>query len=183
MDHKPFESWLISDEPLLPEEEQRLHEHVESCESCRQLSTSWAEVQVLFREPQLVLPPGGFTERWQARLVNFNMIENERRQQRTSWIFFATMAGAALLILGFMAIQFFSSVQAPIQMFIGGMALIAGILNLASAMQIVIIPFLEVILVSVPIYWWLIIVIAACLLTLVLTLSARRILFPRRVSL
>jgi anti-sigma factor RsiW len=183
MDHKPFEAWLISDEPLLPEDEQRLHEHIESCESCRQLSTSWAEVQDLFREPQLVQPPAGFTERWQTRLVDFNIIEKERSPQRASWIFFASMAGAALLILGFMAVQFFSSVQAPIQVFIGGMTLIAGVLNLASTLQIAIIPFLEVVLVSVPTYWWLIMVIAACLLTLVLTFSARRILFPRRVSL
>jgi hypothetical protein len=182
MDHQPYESWLISEESLLPEDEQKLHEHIETCESCRQLSYSWPEVQELFREPKFASPSSGFTARWQARLVDFQLLETERRQTRTSWTFFAVMAGAAAVLLGFMAIQFFSSVQAPIQLFIGGLALVAGFLNLASAMQVALIPFFNVILVSVPTYWWLIMIIAACLLTLVLTFSTRRILYPRRVS-
>ena len=183
MGHQPYESWLISEEPLLPEDEQKLHDHVESCESCRQLSYSWAEVQDIFQEPQFVRPAAGFTQRWQTRLAEVTLLELNRRQQRNSWIFFATMAGAAALIFVFMVIQFFASVQTPIQLFISGMTLIAGGLNLVSAVQVAIVPFLEVILVSVPTFWWFIMVLAACLLTLVLTLSARRILSPRRVSL
>jgi len=183
MGHKPFESWLISEQPLQREEEQRLHEHVETCESCRQLSNSWAEVQDLFREPQLVKPPAGFSKRWQTRLVDLSLIENERRQRRVSWMFFTTTAGAAFIVLGFMVINFFTSVQTPIQLFISGITLIAGFLNLASAMQVAVIPFVEVLLVSVPTLWWFIIAIAACTLTLVLTFSARKILFPWRVSL
>ena len=183
MGHQPYETWLISEEPLLPEDKQLLDEHIESCDACRQLSYSWVEVQGLFREPQLARPSPGFAKRWQARLVEVELLEAERRQKRMSWMFFAVMAGAAAILLGFMVVQIFSSVQTPVQLFIGGMTLITGVLNLASAMQVAIIPFLNVILVSVPTYWWLILVLAACLLTLVLTLSARRILFSRRVSL
>jgi hypothetical protein len=183
MCHQPYESWLISEQPLPPENEQKLHEHLASCDTCRQLSYSWSEVQDIFQELQFATPSPGFTGRWQSRLVEFQLIETERKQKRISWIFFAAMAGAAAILFGLMAVQFFSSTQAPIQLFIGGLTLIAGFLNLASAMQIALIPFLNVILVSVPTYWWLILVIAACLLTLVLTFSARRILFPRRVSL
>jgi hypothetical protein len=183
MGHQPYESWLISEEPLLPEDEQKLHEHITTCDDCRQLSYSWAEVQDLFRESQLATPPPGFVDRWQARLVELQLFETERKQKRISWIFFGVMAGAAAILSGFMAIQFFSNVQAPVKLLIGGLTLIAGILNLASAMQIALIPFLNVILVSVPTYWWFIVVIAACLLTFVLIFSARRILYPRRVSL
>lgn len=183
MNHQLYESWLTSDQPLLPEDEQKLQEHIESCESCRQLSYAWVEVQELFLEPHLALPSPGFAQRWQARLVKVQLSESERQQKRISWAFFASMAGAALVLLGFMSIQFFSSVQAPIRLFIGGLTLIAGLLNLATAMQVAFIPFINVILVSVPTYWWFILVIAACSLTLVLAFSARRILYPRRVSL
>ena len=183
MGHQPYESWLISEEPLLPEDELKLNEHMASCDACRQLSYSWFEVLDLFQEPQFVSPSPGFTRRWQSLLVDFQLSETERKQKRISWMFFAAMAGAAVILLGVMAVQFFSSVQAPIQLFIGGMTLIAGFLNLASAIQIALIPFLNVILLSVPTYWWFIIVITACLLTFVLTFSARRILSPRRVSL
>ncbi len=183
MGHQPYESWLISEDPLLPEQEQSLHEHVRSCESCRQLSASWVEIQELFGDPQLVKPSVGFTERWQTHLAALTLIEVERRQQRAAWIFFATTAGAALIVLGFMVIQFFTTVQTPIQLFISGITLIAGLLNLADAIQIAFLPFLEVVLVSVPTFWWFIIMFAACLLTLVLIFSARKILIPRRVSL
>jgi predicted anti-sigma-YlaC factor YlaD len=183
MGHQPYETWLTSEEPLIPEDEQKLQEHINTCESCRQLSYAWTEVQDLFREPQLAQPAPGFTHRWQSRFIEWQLRETERRQKRVSWTFFAAMIGAAFVLLGFMANQFFSSVEGPIQFFIGGLSLIAGILNLATAMQVALIPFLNVILVSVPIYWWLVLVIAACLLTLVLTFSARRILSSRRVSL
>ena len=153
MGHQPYESWLISKEPLHSEDERKLQEHIASCDTCRQLSYSWAEVQSMFQEPQFVSPNPGFTGRWQSRLVEFQLLETELKQKRTSWIFFAAMAGAATILLGVMAVQFFSSVQAPIQLFIGGVTLIAGFLNLASAMQIALIPFLNVILVSVPTYW------------------------------
>jgi predicted anti-sigma-YlaC factor YlaD len=183
MVHKPFESWIVLEEPLLPDEEQRLHEHFESCESCRQLSTSWGEVQGFFQELPMEQPSAGFTNRWQARLVDLSAQEIERKEKRTSWVFFAVTAGAAIFVLSIMVIQFFSSVQTPIQLFIYGATLIAGFLNLASAMQVALIPFIQVFIVSVPTIWWFIIAFTACLLTLVLTYSARKVLFPRRVSL
>ncbi len=183
MGHQPYESWLISEIPLLPEEKQSLNEHIASCESCRQLSASWAEIQELFREPSLVKPSVGFTERWQARLTALTLKEIECRQRRAAWNFFAITAGAALLVLLFMVIQYFTTVQTPIQLFISGITLIAGVLNLASAIQVAFLPLINVVLVSVPTFWWLTIMFAACLLTLVLTLSARKFLIPRRVSL
>lgn len=182
MGHKPFESWLVSEENLSPDEEQMLHEHIETCKSCRQLSTSWSDVQGFFQELPLEQPSAGFTKRWQARLVELSAQEIEQKEKRASWVFFAVTTGAALFVLSIMVIQFFSSVQTPIQVFITGATLIAGSLNLASAIQIAFIPFIEVLIVSVPTTWWFMIAFTACLLTLVLTFSARTILFPRRVS-
>ncbi len=182
MGHKPFESWLVSEEHLSPDEEQRLHEHIESCKSCRQLSTSWRDVQGFFQELPMEQPSAGFTNRWQARLVDLSAQESEQKEKRASWVFFAVTAGAALFVLSLMVIQFFSSVQTPIRLFITGATLIAGFLNLASAMQIAFIPFIEVLIVSVPTTWWFIIAFTACLVTWVLTFFARTFLFPRRVS-
>jgi hypothetical protein len=128
-------------------------------------------------------PLAGFTNRWQARLVDLSAKEIERKEKRASWVFFAVTAGAALVVFLIMVIQFFSSVQTPIQLFISGAAIIAGFLNLASAMQVAFIPFVEVLIISVPTIWWFIIPFTACLLTLVLTFSTRKFLYPRRVSL
>ena len=183
MGHQPFETWMLSEETLLPDQEQRLHDHIEICESCRQMSNAWQEVQGIFSATPLAEPSTGFTERWQVRFNEMSMAEIARSQRRASWLFFGVMTGAALLILGFLVIQFFSSVQAPVQVFIYGVTMLAGLLTLANAVQVAFIPFLEVLIVSIPPLWWFILAFAACLLTLLMTFSIRQFLFPRRVSL
>jgi hypothetical protein len=82
-----------------------------------------------------------------------------------------------------MAVQFFSSVQAPVQVFITGVTMLAGLVTLASAVQVAFVPFLEVLIVSVPPIWWFFLAFAASLLTLLLAFSLRQFLIPRRVSL
>lgn len=182
MSHKPYETWLVSEEPLPPDDEQRLHEHIETCESCRQLSISWGEVHSFLQELPMDKPAPAFTSRWQARLADVRAREISQKEKRASWVFVAVSAGAAIFVLSIMVIQFFDSIQAPIQLFITGATLIAGFLNLASAFQVAFIPFIELVIVSVPTIWWFIIPLIACLLVLVLTFSAKQILFPRRVS-
>jgi len=183
MDHQPYESWLVVDEPLLPDQEANLQEHLKSCESCRQLHNSWQEVETLFVEQTIVQPKPGFTERWQVRLAKEFSQENERQQRRSSWIFLGSTSGAAFLVLIIMAIGFFSTVQNSTEVFISGMTFIAGLLNLTNAVQVALVPLLEVIIVSVPTLWWLFLIISASLLTTVLIFSTLRILRTRRVSL
>jgi predicted anti-sigma-YlaC factor YlaD len=183
MGHQPFETWLLSEEPLLPEDEQKLQDHLENCDDCQHLSVAWGEVDAMFLGATSEGPAPGFTMRWQTRLVNLENAEYQRKQKRTSWMFFALTAGAALLVLAYLAIQFFSSIQAPVQLFISGLTLWAGILTVASAVQVAFIPFLDVLLVSVPIYWWIILAMAVSMLVVMFGFSIRYILIPRRVSL
>ena len=120
MDHQPYESWLVVDEPLLPDQEANLQEHLKSCASCRQLHNSWQDVEALFVEQTIVQPKPGFTERWQVRLAKEFSQENERQQRRSSWIFLGSTTGAAFLVLIIMAIGFFSTVQNSTEVFISG---------------------------------------------------------------
>ncbi|UCD97764.1 MAG: hypothetical protein JSV42_12440 [Chloroflexota bacterium] len=183
MDHKPFESMLVSEEPLSQVEKQLLQEHIESCASCRQLSISWGEVNNFFEIQPLAKPLAGFTSRWQARLIVFNARELEIREKRASWVFFASTAAAALVVFLIMVVQFLNSFQTPLQVFITGAAMFAGLVNLASAAQVAFIPIVELVVVRVPSVWWFAIAGSACILILALTFSVRRILYPRRVSL
>ena len=183
MDHQPFETWMVTEELLLPDQEQRLHEHLEICESCRQMSTAWQEVQGIFSATTLAEPSAGFTERWQVRFNEMSETETARSQRRASWLFFGLTMGAALLILGFLVIQFFSTVQAPVQVFIYAVTILAGLVTLANAVQVAFVPFMEVLIVNIPPLWWFILAFAACLLTLLMTFSIRKFVYPRRVSL
>lgn len=182
MDHKPYESWLVADEPLLPEQEISLHEHLDSCETCRQLQKSWNEVEGIFEERIFILPQPGFTERWQLRLAAELEIETEKQQARSTWLFLAATTGAAFLVLIIMAIQFFSSIQNSTEAFISSMTFFAGVLNLTATIQKAILPIFEVLLISVPTPWWLLFIAVTSLLVLVLTFSTLKILKSRRVS-
>ena len=183
MDHQPFETWMVTEELLLPDQEQRLHEHLEICESCRQMSTAWQEVQGIFSATTLAEPSAGFTERWQVRFNEMSETETARSQRRASWLFFGLTMGAALLILGFLVIQVIYFGFCYLKGFIYGVTILAGLVTLANAVQVAFVPFMEVLIVNIPPLWWFILAFAACLLTLLMTFSIRKFVYPRRVSL
>jgi len=183
MDHKPYEAWLVADEPLLPDQENSLQEHLKTCEACRQLQASWREVEDLFGDRNILQPQPGFTDRWQLRLAEELNLERDKQQLRSTWMFLGSTTGAAFLVLVIMSIRFFSTLQYPTEAFISGMTLVAGGLNLTATIQKALLPLLEVLILSVPTLWWLFLVLSAILLIMVLTFSILRIVRTRRVSL
>jgi predicted anti-sigma-YlaC factor YlaD len=183
MSHQPYESWLLSEEPLMPDQIRVLHDHLETCASCRQLSVAWEELKSLLQDAPVEKPVTGFTERWQARVASLSVEENYWKQRRMSWWFFSLTAGASIFVLIALGIYYFTSIQSPIQFFISGVTLFAGLLALVSAFQVAFIPFIEVLMVSIPPFWWLIFAFGFSSLLLIWTFSLRRIIFPRRVSL
>ena len=183
MDHKPYESWLVADEPLLPDQETSLQEHLKTCEACRQFQVSWRDVEGMFEDRIVLQPQPGFTERWQLRLDEELARDNEKQQLRSTWMFLAATTGAAFLVLVIMSIGFFSNLQNSTETFVSGMTLVAGVLNLTETIQKALFPLFEVFILSVPTLWWLFLALSAVLLTLVLTFSILRMVRARRVSL
>ena len=50
MKHHVFEDWLFNQDPLSPQEQEALREHLSECESCRTLSAAWHNVEVKLKE-------------------------------------------------------------------------------------------------------------------------------------
>ncbi len=82
MSHQPFETWLISDEKLNPEQQQALDTHLQACEICRQRAAALKTVSEVFLNDSAPIPEPGFTQRWHARLS----IYRKQRQQRRMWL-------------------------------------------------------------------------------------------------
>jgi hypothetical protein len=104
MNHQPFENWLLSDEPLSVEQSQALKEHLDMCETCNRMDTSWNEVQDLFQSVHRLSPAPGFSARWQERRA----VQLGKRRQRQSWLFLigmGTIAAALLAVLGWSALS------------------------------------------------------------------------------
>ncbi len=85
MNHRPFEDWLLDDQPLTPQQQRDLQAHVRSCPACAAI----AESNLALHATRLVSPAAGFADRFQVRLAK------RRREQR--WRQVIGEAGSILL--------------------------------------------------------------------------------------
>jgi hypothetical protein len=92
--HLLFEEWLLSTSSLTPEEHETLQEHLKSCESCRQLSEAWQDVEYQLKSAPLRSPEPGFTNRWQIRLA-----QDQLRFQRRQSIYLLALGGGVAVVL------------------------------------------------------------------------------------
>jgi hypothetical protein len=95
MSHQPFETWLLSDEPLDEEKRKNLEAHLSKCDSCRALSTALENVQETFTDDITPAPEPGFVQRWHQRLSAVR----QQRQQRKMWFLTLGLFGAAGIFL------------------------------------------------------------------------------------
>ncbi len=65
MNHRPFEDWLLDDQPLTPGQTRELQAHLRICTSCAAL----AESNLALESVRLVAPAEGFALRFQERLA------------------------------------------------------------------------------------------------------------------
>jgi hypothetical protein len=75
MNHRPFETWLLDNQPLTPEEKRGLQIHLQECVHC----TALAEVNLELRSVKMVSPVAGFTARFQQRLKVQRLREQRNR--------------------------------------------------------------------------------------------------------
>ena len=74
MNHRPFEDWLLDDQPLTPEQKRDLRSHLRACDSCAAV----AEANLALRSAHLVSPAPGFSTRWEERLVAARRSQRKR---------------------------------------------------------------------------------------------------------
>jgi anti-sigma factor RsiW len=95
MSHPPFETWILTDEPLDDEQRQMLEAHLQECESCRIMAESLMQMEKTFAQHPSPLPKPGFTTRWQTRLA----ITRQVRQQRRMWLLTSGLLGLTGLVV------------------------------------------------------------------------------------
>jgi hypothetical protein len=91
MNHRPFEDWLLDDQPLTPEQKRDLQSHLRACTSC----TAIAESNLALHTIHLVSPVPGFTDRFHARLA--------RHRSEQKW---RQIVGTLVLVLGGLGILY-----------------------------------------------------------------------------
>ena len=90
MNHRPFEDWLLEDQPITGEQERELQAHLRVCTSCAAI----AESNLALHSTRMVSPAKGFVSRFEIRLTE------HRKAMRVRQIIGAlifVLAGLALL--------------------------------------------------------------------------------------
>lgn len=75
MNHQPFETWLLDDQHLSPEEKRELDTHLRDCVHC----TALAETGLALHTVHIASPAPGFTARFQQRLEAQRSAERRKR--------------------------------------------------------------------------------------------------------
>ena len=91
MNHQPFETWLLEDKLISPEQKRELHSHLRTCAYCAAL----LETGKALSSVKMSLPALGFSSRFQVRLAARKVAE--RRRKFWGAILFVT-GGLAILI-------------------------------------------------------------------------------------
>ena len=91
MNHLPFETWLLNEQPLSSDQQRDLHLHLRECEHC----TALAEVNLSLRSVKMAAPMPGFTARFQKRLEAQRALDRRNR-----------LAGVSVLVLGALGLTF-----------------------------------------------------------------------------
>ena len=101
MNHRIYEERMFAyqdprAEPLAPEQLKELENHLEVCQTCRQLQISWREVESHLSRALVVSAKEGFAGRWQTRLAS----DRQRLHRRQTLLVLAFCVGAAVSLLG-----------------------------------------------------------------------------------
>jgi anti-sigma factor RsiW len=177
MNHRLFEDWLLSDEPLEPEQRAELQEHLETCESCTRLAAVWQDTEALLSSTPMQAPQPGFTQRWQSRFA----ADVVRRQRKQTMLMLAFYLGGALFLMVPLVLILWPVFFAPQPIIL---AMIYRLTSWFEAGQLVV-DFVSTLLVTmlgvVPPTLWIGIGVAFTSLCVLLIVALRKLTSNRRV--
>ena len=94
MDHRPFENWLLAEEPISSQQKHELQAHLQTCTSC----TALAEVNLALKSVRSAEPAEGFTSRFQVHLA-----ARRKAQHRRNILGFALLSVSVAGLLTWLA--------------------------------------------------------------------------------
>jgi hypothetical protein len=131
MNHQPFRDWLVSGDELSAEQDRALKDHLLDCESCRELESSWKELEIELKRSPSLSPEPGFVMRWQA-----NLAECHQQQQRLrGWLMLGGIACGAAVMLVLIVVQLWALIQPPDTFLAAWFTRLMGILSIFFTLQ------------------------------------------------
>ena len=150
MNHQPFENWLLSEDPITPEDKQALDSHVSTCRECRELQDAWRGVIDLFQEVPDAEPAAGFTNRWLERLETEKQIDKVMRDRWQSVIMLILLANVVTGLVVLLGTQFLTIIDTPSSLLLSGIYRMMSTITLVNTIQNVSLTLIRTIIDVVP---------------------------------
>ncbi len=170
MRHQPFETWIVEDVELAPDQRASLLAHVQVCEQCRQFQNSWATVRGQLATAPMVAPATGFTHRWQASLAERRR-QQQKLQERRLLLFLVAGALASLLML----FVYLFTTTTPAGLLVGLFETATNVLITWNHTEQAILPVIEDLPPFIPVAFWILLSTGVALLSVTWAVMVWRI--------
>jgi hypothetical protein len=177
MYHRPFEDWLLDEEPLNTEQDAALQEHLRSCTSCRELSQAWKKVELDLHRAPILAPQAGFADRWQTRLE----LEQRKLHRRQALAALGLSLGGAALLFGSLFLLALPVLSSPKLLLWTWVLRIVGLLSYVVDLREIFLSLFNIQTGLIPIGGWIVLVGLFSMLVVVWIVSLRWLTAPRRV--
>ncbi len=166
MDHRPFEDWLLADEPLTPRQKRELQAHLQSCSDCAGL----AEVNLALKSAKPVSPQAGFTDRFQVRLV-----AQKKALRRRNILGFLFLSLSVLGMAAWLAWPVFqAAIQSPVDLLASWLSSLVTLWASLQALEQISSVLLRTVTGFIPAYFWLAVLAAGVGWSLLWAFSLKR---------
>jgi predicted anti-sigma-YlaC factor YlaD len=122
MSHLPYETWLLDETDLSPQDEAALQAHLQTCAQCRLVKTGWEAARSRLKSVRMVSPEPGFSQRFNATLAARRARQAHQRQIRLLilGLSLGVIASAGLLVF------FIFSASSPVGLLVRATGIITG---------------------------------------------------------
>jgi len=166
MNHQPFETWLLEEQPITPEQKRELQSHLKICKYCTALHETGMALQL----KQMATPAPGFTARFQKRLAAQRVAERRYK----FWGLIVLILGGIALLFGLAGSTLLSIVNSPAEWLTLGIGYLLFIITSLQAFTEFGLVLLRVVPAFIPSLGWMVIVSAIAGLSLLWTISIWR---------
>lgn len=138
MKHPQFEALLFEMDRLGHEERIALEAHLQECEHCNAVATSWSDLEGKMRSAPQMEPATGFTERFRERLV----VYKRRKQERLTLAVILAILISLIIVTGFFGAEVLNFVPSAISFLlksINGLVRLGGLLTILRDFALVLI--------------------------------------------
>jgi len=153
MNHRPFDDWLLADQPLTAQQSRDLQAHLQNCPQCAAL----AEVNLALTSARMLPPQAGFTDRFQVRLA----AQKRSVRVRNFWGFLILVV-SVVSILTWLAWPVLKIVlQSPLDLLVSWLSNLVSLWASLQAMSHVSAVLLRVMPGFIPVSAWAVLLLAA----------------------